>query len=67
MVSGFVIDGFNIVREKYYNNELTVKIFYLFDGMTFGLKRKEFGIKNGKRGLIVRDHELPIFNDLIKT
>ena len=62
-----IIDGFNIVREKYYNDELTVEIFNLFDGMTFGLRRKEFGIKNGKRGLIVRVHELPIFNVLIKT
>ena len=62
-----VTDGFNIVREKYYNNELTKEIFYLHDGMTFILERKEFGIKNDKRGLIVRDHELPTFNELIKT
>jgi len=62
-----IIDGFNKIKEKYYNNELAEEIFNLHDGMTFILERKEFGIKNGKRGLIVRDHELLIFNELIKT
>ena len=62
-----IIDDFNKIKEKYYNNELTEEIFNLHDGTTFILERKEFGFKKGKRGLIVRDFELSVFNELIKT
>ena len=59
------IGGFCKIQEEYINDELTSESFELIDGTVVKMERDEIGFRKEDRGLILRDYELEVFNELI--
>ena len=59
------VDGFHLVEEEYVDGELVSESFELFDGTILKLERSEIGFKKDNRGVILREYEVDVFNELI--
>jgi hypothetical protein len=59
------IQGFNKIEEEYVNDEISGESYRLSDGTVLVFERNEVGFKKDDCGLIIAEHDLPVFKELV--
>jgi hypothetical protein len=59
------VDGFSKILEEYIGDELVSESFKLSDGTILKFVRDEIGFKKEDRGLILKEYDFEVFNELI--